>query len=139
MRWGEGLGARAQAGVPVLRRERLLAGGEGGVGDGGGEGAAGDDGAGRLSEGGAVGGAGAAVNGGFCLDHEDDFGGGRSGDGVRGSGGVERSVHGIAGRNGEHIVGAGGVVWAGWTGGSGDLGCGASEGRNGDLNERSAF
>src|SRR5438445_12003729 len=104
---GGGIGARAEAGVPVLRRERLLAGGEGEVGDGGGEGAAGDDGAGRLSERGAVGGAGAAVNGGFCLDHEDEFGGGRGGDGVTGSGGVKRSVHGSAGRNGEQIDGAG--------------------------------
>src|SRR3989442_7908911 len=93
MRWGEGLGARAQAGVPVLRRERLLAADEGEVRDGGGEGAAGDDGAGRLSERGAVGGAGAAVNGGFCLDHEDDFGGGGGGGGVTWFGGVGRFRH----------------------------------------------
>src|SRR3989442_14680197 len=115
--------------VPVPRRVNLLAGGEGEVGDGGGEGAAGDDGAGRLSERGAVGGAGAAVNGGFCLDHEDDFGGGGGGGGGTGSGGVERSVDGDAGRDGEHIVGAGRVGRARWAGGSGGFGGGAIGGR----------
>src|SRR3989441_12790286 len=115
--------------VPVPRRVNLLAGGEGEVGDGGGEGAAGDDGAGRLSERVAIGGAGAAVNGGFCLDHEDDFGGGRSGEGATESGGVERSGHGAAGRHGEDIVGGGGDAVAGGAGGRGAVRRGPREGR----------